>query len=71
MKIGLVQMNPVLGDFDNNLKTIARLLKEAEDADLIVLPELCHCGYNFESKEQAFDSSEPASDRRYIDLLSE
>jgi len=71
MKIGLVQMKPVLGDTAANIKTIDKLLNETRDADLVVLPELCHCGYNFESLQQALDNSESTSDSRYIDFLSE
>ena len=71
MKISLVQMHPALGDTPANIKKIDTLLVDTRDADLIVLPELCHCGYNFESKQQAFDNSEPVSDSRFIDFLSE
>ena len=71
MKIGLIQMNPVLGDTDANIAKIDTLLKDTREADLVVLPELCHCGYNFDSKQQAFDTSENISDSRYIEFLTE
>ena len=47
MKIGLVQINPVIGDFANNCK---RILKWAVDAkeqgcELVIFPELAISGY--------------------------
>ncbi|MFZ5981904.1 MAG: nitrilase-related carbon-nitrogen hydrolase [Candidatus Zixiibacteriota bacterium] len=71
MKIGLIQMNPALGDTAANIVKIDKFLGETKDADLVVLPELCHCGYNFSSKQQAIDTSESVTDSRYIDFLSE
>lgn len=49
MKITLVQMNPVIGDFSGNAKSIVEYAsgraasKSAES--LVVFPELCICGY--------------------------
>jgi predicted amidohydrolase len=51
-------MAPVLGDLDENIQTIERLLTQTVDADLLVLPELCHCGYRFESRDEAWALSE-------------
>lgn len=49
MKITLVQMNPVIGDFTGNARCIvehARARAASKPADsLVVFPELCICGY--------------------------
>lgn len=47
MKIALGQLNPTLGDFEENLRLIRQALAgaHAAGADLLVLPELAICGY--------------------------
>jgi NAD+ synthase (glutamine-hydrolysing) len=52
MKIALVQMNSVIGDFEGNARKIVELSRKALEAsgpgqppDLIVFPELAVCGY--------------------------
>ncbi len=47
MKIALIQTNPVIGDFDNNLEAICARMEQARAAGcrLAVLPELSLCGY--------------------------
>ncbi len=47
MKISLVQINPVIGAFDQNLDTVLSWIEKAKDAhcDLVVFPELTLCGY--------------------------
>ncbi|MDD5593748.1 MAG: NAD+ synthase, partial [Candidatus Margulisbacteria bacterium] len=47
MKIGLGQINPIVGDFNLNSAKIIDLIEEArhEKADLVVFPELCLTGY--------------------------
>jgi beta-ureidopropionase len=51
MKVGFFQMEPVLLDTDANVDTVLRTLERIE-ADLIVLPELFHSGYAFETREE-------------------
>ncbi|MGD8793460.1 MAG: nitrilase-related carbon-nitrogen hydrolase [Anaerolineae bacterium] len=58
MKIGLIQFAPALGDVAATMAEIERLAAEAAGADLLVLPELCNSGYNFVSREQAWETSE-------------
>lgn len=55
IKIGVGQANFKVGDRQGNLKLIALLLHEAEQArvDLLVLPELANSGYTFNSREEA------------------
>ncbi|AZO94237.1 NAD+ synthase [Halocella sp. SP3-1] len=46
MKICLAQINPTIGDIDNNLKKIKGSIKKAGDGvDLIVFPEMVLSGY--------------------------
>jgi NAD+ synthetase len=47
VKIALGQLNPTLGDFEENLRLIRQALAgaHAAGADLLVLPELAICGY--------------------------
>jgi NAD+ synthase/NAD+ synthase (glutamine-hydrolysing) len=47
MKIALVQINPIIGDFKGQFQTIVREAEAAKAAgcDLVVFPELALCGY--------------------------
>lgn len=47
MKISLNQIDPKIGDFDNNLKKIKKGIDESfeKDANICVFPELSICGY--------------------------
>jgi predicted amidohydrolase len=58
MKIGFMQFAPVLADVQATMQKIDCLIAQANDADLLVLPELCNSGYNFQSVEQAWTSAE-------------
>ncbi|WP_010663520.1 5-formyltetrahydrofolate cyclo-ligase [Marinilabilia salmonicolor] len=69
VKIGILQFDPVPGDIKANIKKIDRLFETVQDADILVLPELASSGYNFKSKEEAFNSSESISDSLFIDFL--
>ena len=45
-RIALAQINPSVGDLENNTKKIINLInKFKEKADLLVFPELCIVGY--------------------------
>jgi len=47
MKIALCQFNPIIGDIDGNKKKILDGYKKgiADNADLVIFPELAICGY--------------------------
>lgn len=47
MKITLVQMNPVVGDFDGNLRAVFDRIAAAKamNTDLVIFPEMCLSGY--------------------------
>ncbi len=47
MKICLAQINPTVGDFEQNVKKICRFINTAKKkgADLVVFPEMCIVGY--------------------------
>ncbi len=61
VRIGFVQSRPVFGEPEHNRQ---RLLAQAErvEADLLVLPELCHSGYVFCSAEELSALAEPIPD---------
>ena len=69
IKAGFIQFSPVLGDQETNIKKIKSLMPMAQDADLIVLPELANSGYNFVSKDHAFENAEETINSRFIDFL--
>ena len=62
-------MAPSLGDLKVTMDTVARHLDRLTDADLIVLPELCNSGYNFESPQQAWETSESVNDSLFLEYL--
>ena len=48
MRIGLAQINPVMGDIDGNAQKIHQYMERARDkhCNLVVFPELALLGYN-------------------------
>jgi predicted amidohydrolase len=69
MKTGFIQFSPLLGQAQATIQRLDALLDEARDADLIVLPELCNSGYNFEHKAMAASLAEEVSDSPFIRFL--
>ncbi len=55
LQVTCVQMEPVLGDLKANREAAVRAIDEACSAGsrLLVLPELCTCGYVFRTPEEA------------------
>jgi predicted amidohydrolase len=60
MKIVMFQFSPAFGQINKNLETIAQALAD-QRADLVVLPELCTTGYQFEDRSELADLAEPAN----------
>ena len=64
-RLGIAQMNPIVGDFVENTKTIVSLMEEAASAgtEILVLPELALCGYplgDFSYRSDFVEASEQA-----------
>lgn len=61
IKVACIQMEPVVGRKEQNIRRSVDFIMQAaaNGAKLIVLPELCNSGYVFESREEAFQLSEP------------
>jgi predicted amidohydrolase len=71
MKAGFLQFNPVLGEPETNVGKISKLFRQTNHIQLIVLPELANCGYNFESKSQALDLAEDLQNSPFLHFLTE
>jgi N-carbamoylputrescine amidase len=61
VKIACIQMQPAIGNVEANVAHSIALIDRAVGlgARLVVLPELCNSGYMFQSREEAFATSEP------------
>jgi predicted amidohydrolase len=70
MKIGVIQFQPQLADVFKTIQELEELIDTVSSADLIVLPELCNSGYNFENYQMAWETSEEISDSPFIEFLS-
>lgn len=68
---GFIQFEPILGQPETNKEKLYVLLDDAKYADLVVIPELANSGYNFKSKEQAFQFSETERKSSYLQFLQE
>jgi predicted amidohydrolase len=69
MKVGFIQTNPALAQLERNVTRIEDLVCQAMGAELLVLPELCHTGYRFESRQQAWELSEKIEGSNYLNRL--
>jgi predicted amidohydrolase len=69
MKLSFMQFAPVLGDLSATMEKIDRLSAHCVGADLLVLPELCNSGYNFASRQQAWETSEEIESSRFLEFL--
>lgn len=60
VKVACIQMEPIVGERDRNLKRSIEKIDEAASAGakLIVLPELCNSGYVFDDRDEAFALAE-------------
>ncbi|WP_321309725.1 nitrilase-related carbon-nitrogen hydrolase [Marinifilum fragile] len=71
MKLAIIQFEPKFGDVLQTIDKLKSLLKKAKEADLVVLPELANTGYNFDSKEQAFNLSETINESVFLTFLKD
>jgi predicted amidohydrolase len=69
VKVGFVQFSPALGDVEATMAKIEHLSPGYLGADLLVFPELCNSGYNFESAEQAMATSETIGGGVFVEFL--
>ena len=60
IKTAVIQMKPVLGEKEGNIKKTIDFIDEAvnQDAKLIILPELCNTGYAFQSRSELSGAAE-------------
>jgi N-carbamoylputrescine amidase len=76
LEIACIQMEPVVGDKEANLRKSLGMIDEAAShgARLIVLPELCNSGYVFENRHEAFELAESVPDgpttRAWIEIAT-
>jgi predicted amidohydrolase len=71
IKVGFIQFSPPLGEREECIRRLEPLLGLCRGADLVVLPELCNSGYNFPSREAAWNSSEVVERSEFIRFLEE
>ena len=71
LKIGYIQGHPAFNDLEKTMQRLDPLLDRAASADLLVLPELCNSGYNFQSQAEAESSAEPVEDSRFLRFLED
>jgi predicted amidohydrolase len=69
-RIGFIQSHPRFGAPKENLDRLREQLRRLE-ADLVVLPELCHSGYVFRSRAELDQLSEPIPDGPTSRMLAE
>ena len=71
VRVAYVQLAPAFCDREETRRRLAPLLAESAEADLVVLPELCNSGYRFETRQEAWDSSESAEDGAFTAFLQQ
>lgn len=58
MKVGYIQFAPKFGAKKQNLEKIVKLVKQAQNADLLVLPEMATTGYMVKNRKQLMELAE-------------
>lgn len=62
MNVAMVQLAPVFGEVEGNLRAIEEACTNLS-ADLVVLPELCTTGYQFRDRKELLELAEQAGGR--------
>ncbi len=72
LRVACVQMCPTVGEKASNLTKSEEMIRAASEAGArpIVLPELANSGYMFQTREEAFDLSEPVANGETCQLWS-
>lgn len=72
VKVACIQMDVKIGDIKGNLEKTREMILEASSkgAKIIVLPELCLSGYEFETREEAFSLSHKIPESEPINVWS-
>ncbi|MCB2180047.1 carbon-nitrogen hydrolase [bacterium] len=71
MKISAVQFAPALDNLAKTIEDLEALFNQCRDSEMVILPELSNSGYNFSSREEAWESSEPIDQSRFLMFLQE
>lgn len=75
MKVGFIQFAPKFGAKKRNLEKITKLVKQARNADLLVLPEMATTGYMVKDRKELMELAEPVPNgpitRRLIKIVKE
>ena len=61
MRVGFFQFDPLFGEIKKNVERVIETLSHVT-GDLIVLPELFNTGYQFASRREVLELSEPIPD---------
>ena len=70
-RVGFMQFKPVHHDPEANLGFIGKCLREAPEADMIVMPELAVTGYLFGDRPELESLAESACDGPTVNLLKD
>ncbi|MHA2255350.1 MAG: nitrilase-related carbon-nitrogen hydrolase [Candidatus Heimdallarchaeaceae archaeon] len=71
MKVGFLQFQPILGDVEENLDKISKIIEDTDSFDLLVIPELANSGYVFADKKELEDVSEEIPSGFFVNKLIE
>ncbi len=71
MRVGYLQFQPILGNVEENIDRISKIIKETDSFDLLVIPELANSGYLFTEKKELEKVSEEIPSGFFVDKLIE